>query len=98
MAKKKKMGIGTAVNVAYGLASQVGIVPEADQLYAMGKDALISGKNELNKKIKNDKIKQLLIEIGDRVISKKIIIDDEDIKGEVECIMELEEKIINKSK
>lgn len=93
MGKKSKLGLAAVIGTAYGLANQAGAVPDAEGLYAIGRNAIISAKNEAEKKQKNDRIKRLLIEIGDRVITKNIKLKDNDIQDEIECINELEEKI-----
>lgn len=89
----KKSKIGGAAALAYGVLNQTGIVPDADDIYNVGKEVVIGTKSEIEKQIKKDKIRKLLIEIGDRIISKNIGISDKEISDEIECINELEEKI-----
>lgn len=90
MAKKSKLGFGAAT--AYSLAAQAGLAPDASDIYEYGEKAIKGAKNEIEKKLRNDKIRELLIEIGDRVIDKNIEINDKEIQDEIECIRELEER------
>lgn len=89
MAKKKKnilnQILGITENVT-GIAKDfIGVEP----IYYIGKDITISTVNAMGINDRKNKIRKLLVDIGDRIYEKHIEVDNRNVKAEVECIEEL---------
>lgn len=93
MAKKKKGVLNMVLGVASDATGIGGIVTNAEDAYKLGKNIASDTKGAIEIEAKKNKIKSLLIEIGDKVYSKNIKIDNKDIMAEVSCIKELEEEM-----
>ena len=103
MAKKKKKGtLDQVLDIASDLSGAARIIPDATEAYNIGKDVAKNSVNAFDASGKKDKIRKLIVEIGDRICSKNIEVKDRNVMAEVECINELQVKIdelnANKSK
>ena len=105
MAKKKKKGtLDQVLNIANDLSETasgvVKIIPDATEAYNIVKDVANNSFNAFDANPKKDKIRKLILEIGDRICNKNIEIKDRNVMAEVECIKELQAKIdeLNASK
>ena len=107
MAKKKKKGtldqvLDIASDLSGAASGVVRIIPDATEVYNIGKDITSNSFNAFDASGKKDKIRKLIVEIGDRICSKNIEVKDRNVMAEVECINELQVKIdelnANKSK
>lgn len=97
MMRKNKKGILNSIlgitESVVGIASDVADnVLDIEKIYNIGKDITVSSSNAVIINNKKEKIKKLLIDIGNRVCEKKIDDKDRNVKAEVECIEELLEE------
>lgn len=97
MMRKNKKGILNSIlgitESVVGIASDVADnVLDIEKIYNIGKDITVSSSNAVIINNKKEKIKKLLIDIGNRVCEKKIDVKDRNVKAEVECIEELLEE------
>jgi uncharacterized coiled-coil DUF342 family protein len=90
MAKKKKNTLNQILGIAGDLTDGINkIVPDAMQIYDISKDMASTSSKAMAVNERKNKIKELLVEIGDRFYDKHIEVDDRNVKAEVECIEEL---------
>lgn len=100
MARKKKSSLDSVLETVNNLSGVANKLPDLSLL--QGYDVVKRGASDATGALainsKQDKIRVLLIEIGDRICSKDIKVEDKNVMAEVECINELNEKInvINK--
>ena len=64
-------------------------------MYSITKDVAVNSRNVIVINSNKEKIKKLVIEIGERIYKNNIEVNDKNVKAEVECIKELMMKGLN---
>lgn len=95
MAKKKKSSLDKVLNLAGDLVGVANKLPDLSLLqgYDVVKNVANDSANTISINSKQEKIKKLLIEIGNRICEKNITVNDKNVMAEVQCIKELQEQL-----
>ena len=77
------------LGIAFDISKITNVIPNAEQVYHITKDVAENSSNAIVINGMKDKIRKMIIEIGERIYKNNIRVEDRNIKAEVDCIKEL---------
>ena len=89
MAKKKKGILNQILGITEDITGIARNFTDPEAIYNIGKDAVLTSGNAMVISDRKNKIRKLLVDIGDRVYNKHIEVDNRNVKAEMQCIDEL---------
>lgn len=89
MAKKKKNILNQILGITENVTDIAKDFVDPEAIYNIGKDVVSTSSNVMAVNERKNKIRKLLVEIGDRIYAKQIEVDNRNVKAEKQCIEEL---------
>lgn len=89
MAKKKKNILNQILGITENVTDIAKDFVDPEAIYNIGKDVVSTSSNVMAVNERKNKIRKLLVEIGDRIYTKQIEVDNRNVKAEKQCIEEL---------